>query len=132
MDTLIELLKELAALSGPALWLGGLAIVGLFAYKIFIVGSIYGVVKFCAQKIHDTMVKERPPRKEIIEWKCTDYLITGTEPEFKALVAQVDKATLGIGSKYLHESDIQFISKAVASFSEELAAQNISKKSSGE
>jgi hypothetical protein len=90
MDLLIELLTELAKLSGPALWIGGIAIIGLFIYKIIIIGSIFGVTKFCTQKLHDVLTTERPPTRVITEWKCTDYVLSGAEPEFKRLAQRLD------------------------------------------
>ena len=56
METLQELLRMLNELTGPAIWGAFLAIFMLFAYKIVIVGSVYGVIKYCADKIAAVMM----------------------------------------------------------------------------
>lgn len=119
MDLLIELLTELAKLSGTALWIGAIAIIGLFVYKIFIVGSIYGVAKFMMQKVHDMFVTERPPRKQTHEWSCMEFGITGSKPHFEMLINEVHEAQ-GASLTYVHGSDIEYMRKAVEHYANHL------------
>jgi hypothetical protein len=117
MDTLIQILQELKGISGPAMWVGVVTIILLFAYKIALVGSVYGVIKFGIQKVHDVMVK---PRHELVERRVDvkaelNGITIGDEVDY--LIAQITRIKgrhIGGGAGiYIHHSDIDWLRKAI-------------------
>lgn len=114
MEILIELLKTIGTLSGPAVWLGLAAVIGLFTYKTLIVGSIYGVMKFAIQKMHDVLTKPIHERKTVditadldgmMISGCTDYLIRQ--------IKRIKNKRTGISTNYIHEGDVDWLREAI-------------------
>lgn len=61
METLKQLIELIKELPDVALWV----LAGYFFYKIIIVGSVYGLIKFVAQKIHDVLTRPKKVKFEI-------------------------------------------------------------------
>ena len=59
MEELKVIIDMIASLPQLALWV----LVGFWAYKVIVIGSIYGTVKFIAQKVYEVLSK--PKRVEL-------------------------------------------------------------------
>lgn len=55
MEELKIIIDMIASLPQLALWV----LVGFWAYKVIVIGSIYGTVKFIAQKLFDAFTKPK-------------------------------------------------------------------------
>lgn len=114
MDLLIEILKIIQELSGPALWVGGITITLLFAYKVIIVGSVYGVIKFTVQKLHDVLVKPTHEKKVIdIEGEIQGIAITNCVPALLTQIKRVRGKGTSINSDYIHLPDVNWLADAI-------------------
>ena len=82
---MIEELKQLVALVNTlpqlALWVA----IGFWAYKVIIVGSIYGVIRMVVTKVHDWLTRPKPVMKEI-GVVIADYVWYGDE---KAIIKEL-------------------------------------------
>jgi hypothetical protein len=63
MEELKVLIEAIAGLPDLAIWV----IAMYFFFKIAVVGSVYGVIRFVTQKIHDVIIKKK--EADIVEHK---------------------------------------------------------------
>lgn len=102
---MFEAVKELAEiikhLPEYTIWV----LLGLLAYKLFVVGSIYGCIRLAINRLSEFLMKEKVVIKKIeLEGHFID---TATYHSFMALINSVKK------SSYVHSSDLENIRKAV-------------------
>ncbi|QDH70878.1 hypothetical protein [Marilutibacter alkalisoli] len=109
LKLLIGLVKDLPAM---AIWV----LVLFFAYKVCIIGSIYGVIRFCVDRLHNWLVT---PKHELIKVDVEGHLrgvcIT-TDGSHEALYAQLDRIRgkgTRIDSKYIHGCSVEWLRKAI-------------------
>lgn len=95
LKVLIGMVNDLPAL---AIWV----LVGFFAYKVVIVGSIYGLIRLVVVKAHEAYTKER-----VVKFKVGSKVIS--EDVAARLVAQLDR----LGGLYIHNSHVDDLSKAL-------------------
>jgi hypothetical protein len=99
MEELQILVGMVADLPSMALWV----IAFFFAYKVLILGSIFGVIKLAILKLHDWLTTT--PTKVSLNGMC----ITGTEG---GLLAQIERVKRSTG-RYVHDSDVDWLRKAI-------------------
>lgn len=109
LKMLIELVRDLPAL---AIWL----LVAFYGYKVIIVGSIYGVIRFIVERLHSwaTTPKERLERVDI-QGVINGMVITSGNCHSE-LVAQLNRVrgkNLGIQSDYIHTQSVQWLRAAI-------------------
>jgi hypothetical protein len=112
MEELKLLVGMVADLPSMALWV----IAFFFAYKVIIVGSIYGTIKYVAEKIHNVLVtrKTLPPIKQeiMLEDKLRGIIIT-SDNTLALLIRQLHRVRgkkLGFRKSNPHENpDTNFI-----------------------
>lgn len=97
MDELKLLIEMVAGLPSLAVWV----LVGYLAYKVAVVGSIYGVIRLLIIKWHDWKVQ---PTTFRIGAKGID------EATAEALNAQIARIC---GTHYFHMSDVQKLREAL-------------------
>lgn len=122
MEELRILVEMVTSLPSMALWV----LTGFFVYKIVVVGSIYGVIRFCVGKLHDMVVNWKSVKVEKID--LDGVLITGTSYSFKLLMARVrDHRNKNWGTRleYIHDHDIEWLSEAVT---DKIKADNLEKE----
>lgn len=119
MDILITLLQELAKLSGIALYIGGGAIVLLFAYKVAIIGSIYSLVKYCVGKVGECLLSRPVVHKEIIKTvKSGDdirRMCIKLDGAYDSVLSSLRKVA-GVRSSsidYIHDRDAAWLAEAI-------------------
>jgi len=110
MEVLKELMEVVKDMPDMALWV----LVGFAAYKLFVVGSIYGIIRLIIVKAHSIMTKEQIVKKEItLDGMCITS--DGTE---KRLIAQIDRLRscrkdFNPASKYIHSGDVDWLQQAI-------------------
>jgi len=101
MDELKLLIEMVANLPTLAVWV----LVGYLVYKIAVIGSIYGLLRFAIEKLHSWLTSSTPrsydPTKSV-------KLIPGASP---ALVVQLHR--IKKNSDYIHESDVDWLKKVL-------------------
>lgn len=107
LKTLIAMVKELPDL---ALW-----VIALFwAYKVVVIGSIYGVIRFVVEKTHSwlTTPKHTLEVKEIRPM-LDGMVITGQlEPLIAQLRRLAGKGT-SINTPYIHDRSVDWLREAI-------------------
>jgi len=87
-------------------------ILAFFAYKMFIVGSIYGVIKLGIKKLHDAIVYKKIEIKEIDKKFIYNmggdkkFISDEAESAFNELCAEIASFN-GSDYGYVHESDVK-------------------------
>ena len=107
LKLLVEMVKDLPDM---ALYV----LLGFFAYKVFIVGSIWGVIKLCIVKLHDWATT--PKEKLIIENKRTVVERLTISNCFESLITQLERlvgVTTDVGSHYIHSGDVNSLAEAI-------------------
>jgi len=97
MDELKILLEMVANLPQMAIWV----IVALFAYKVVVIGSVYGVIRLAIVKAHDWLVK---PREMRIGSKAISQDVA------EALQVQIQRICT---TTYYHMSDVEKLRRAL-------------------
>lgn len=112
MEELKLLVEMVANLPSMALWV----IAFFFIYKVAVVGSIYGVIRFVAGKVHDVIVARKARE---VEYKEIRPMLDGmcilgiTRDE---LVAQIHRLTgrgLTSKSEYIHRQSVAWLREAI-------------------
>ena len=108
MEELKLLIGMVANLPQMALWV----LCGFLAYKLAVIGSIYGVIRFTVEKLHDYLVKRRTEYKEVrtlVDGMCIDAAV---EPLMAQLHRLKGRKT-GIASSYIHRSSVDWLREAI-------------------
>lgn len=111
MDELKLLIEMVAHLPAMALWV----LVGFFAYKVAIIGSIYGVIRFVAGRLFDWLQQEKARE---VEYKEIRPMLDGMciKAETDRLIAQLNRVRgrgLSIGSEYIHGASVDWLRDAI-------------------
>lgn len=101
MDELKLLIEMVANLPQMAIWV----LVAFWAYKVVVIGSIYGVIRLAIVKLHDWLTT---PKK--VEMKIGASLID--EATAAALNAQIARIKDGAYAS-IHMSDVQKLREAL-------------------
>jgi hypothetical protein len=115
MEELKLLIGMVTDLPQMALWV----LMGYLIYKLAIIGSIYGTIRFVAEKAHDYAIKrkELPPVSQEISFTDMLYGITISSDETtKKLMHQI-KRVAGKGmrhkSDYIHGCSVDWLREAI-------------------
>lgn len=116
---MMEELKSLLELIGKLPNVGLAILAGYLFYKCFIVGSVYAVIRFCVDKIHDmivTALKQRELRKTtpvemvpMIEGMC----VNGVADDFKVQLRRLIGKSYHGSTAYVHGSAVDWLRKAI-------------------
>ena len=112
MNELKELISAIAGLPHLAIW----AIAIFYGYKVVVIGSIYGVIRYVVTKVAEVMTREKqypPSPEQIVKWDGSgiDVVRDAAEPLRHLLMNRVRSGS-GIGSSYLHQCDIKNLTEA--------------------
>lgn len=100
MDELKLLIDLVSNLPAMAVWV----LVGFYAYKVMVIGSIYGLIRFTILKVHDWLVAPKQ-----VELKLAGMTIS--ETVLLSLAAQLQRLSTKTG--YLHASDVAALAQAI-------------------
>lgn len=110
LKILVGMVKDLPAM---ALWI----IAGFFAYKVFIVGSIYGVIKLGINRVYDSIKSSHNANEKIAsdKLKMDEYSKIGRELDSFVYCSpgQLFVALKDIGGGNFHESDLRWLKKQI-------------------
>lgn len=111
MDELRLLIEMVSKLPAMAVWV----LVGFYAYKVVIIGSIYGVIRFVAGRLFDWL-QQRKARE--VEYKEIRPMLDGMciQAETDKLIAQLHRLRgkgLTIKSDYIHSQSIDWLRDAI-------------------
>jgi len=108
VDELKILVDLVAKLPGMALWV----IAFYFFYKIVVVGSIFGVVRYISKSLFSWLSTKKVEYKEIrpmIDGMCINA-------ETNRLIAQLHRLRgmgVGIDTKYIHSQSVDWLREAI-------------------
>jgi hypothetical protein len=123
MEELKLLVEMVASLPSMALWV----IAFFFIYKVAVVGSIYGVVRFTVGKIHDWLITRKTRE---IEYKEIRPMLDGMciKVATETLIAQLHRLRgkgIGIKSEYIHAQSVEWLRDAIdAKIADDAAKEN--------
>lgn len=110
MDELKEIASVIANLPSMALWV----MAGFWAYKVIVIGSVYGVIKLGIDRLHSWAVRERHEYRQVRPL-IDKITISG---EVDALMAELHRikgvTTRGYSGGYIHKSDIDWLREAIS------------------
>ena len=101
MDELKLLIEMVSSLPAMAAWV----LVGFFAYKVVVIGSVYGVIRLLITKTHDWLTKPK-----VVVYDLRGICIN--EPVSLALTAQISRLPKTTYN-YLHASDVVDLAEAI-------------------
>lgn len=106
MDELKMMVEMVAKLPQLALWV----LIGFWVYKVVVVGSIYGVIRFVVDRLHSWLVT---PKHNLlvhdVRLMLDGHCIQGTK---EGLVVQLERIKRATG-KYVHGSDVEWLRSAI-------------------
>lgn len=110
MDELKLLIEMVAHLPAMALWV----LVGFFAYKVVVVGSIYGVIRFVTARLFDWL----QAKKVEIEHKEIRPMLDGmcVRAQTDRLIAQICRLKgkgVRIETDYIHNESVEWLRSAI-------------------
>lgn len=110
METLQALAQIVKDLPDTAIYIIGI----YFIFKISIVGSIYGVIRFVAQKVHDVMVVQKRRIEEVeIRVLADGLLISDQKDEFMRQIRRLAGVRTATDSEYIHRKSVDFLREAL-------------------
>lgn len=108
MEELKLLIEMVASLPTMAMWV----LVGFFAYKVIVIGSIYGLVRFAIDKLHSWLTKPKIEYKEVRPMLDGMCIRTSTD----VLIAQLRRLAgrgTGINTEYINEQSVEWLREAI-------------------
>ena len=115
MEELKLLVEMVASLPSLAVWV----VIAFYIYKVSIIGSIYGVIRFATAKLHDWAVTQKtaaPIEREISLHDLTYGIVIRDEQTQRALIAQISRVcgkNLSIDSTYIHMCSVDWLREAI-------------------
>lgn len=106
MEELKLIVEMIAKLPQTALWV----LIGFWAYKVIVIGSVYGLIRFAIDKLHSWLTK---PKHEMVTHDVRMMLdgeaVSGAK---EALVVQLQRIKRRTG-QYVHGSDVDWLRQAI-------------------
>ena len=110
MDELKMLVEMVADLPNAALWV----IAALFAYKVCIVGSIYGVIRLAIVKMHDWLITPRHELRTVeIRAELDGMTISNAMPQLVGQIRRLTGKACSGGSSYIHRQSVEWLREAI-------------------
>jgi hypothetical protein len=107
LELVIDLVKELPEL---AIWV----LVILFGYKIAVVGSAYGLIRYAISKLAEVLKWRRENVKTLrVRGEIDAMLITMEWPYLKQQLERLRGINVSCSSEYIHRQSIQFLEDAL-------------------
>ena len=111
MEELKLLIDMVSNLPAMAMWV----LVGFFAYKVVIIGSIYGVIRFVCGRLFDFLEKKKAREVEYKEIRpmLDGLCIRATTDSLIAQLHRVRGRGLSISSEYIHQQSVDWLRDAI-------------------
>ena len=104
IDELKLLIEAVAGLPTLTVWV----LVGFLTYKLAVIGSIYGLIRFTVEKVHHFMTHEQVVREE--------YSIGGfavNKDVAMSITGQLVRLIKSGSFQYVHQSDVVRLARAI-------------------
>mgnify|MGYP003553173947 FL=1 len=108
MDELKLLIEMVAGLPAMATWV----LVGFFAYKVIVIGSVYGLVRYVTGQVFGWLMSPTYKTKEIrplVDGMC----ISGHLDDLMIEIRRIRGKGLGVPSEYAHGASVAWLRKAI-------------------
>ena len=114
MEEIETIIKAIAGLPNMAIW----ALVIFYGYKVAVIGSIYGVIRFVVQKLHDVAVFRRTPAPKELPPLPAAVVIDGitiaeAKEDLLAQLRRVAGRSVACRSDYIHKSSVLWLAQAI-------------------
>jgi hypothetical protein len=110
LKLLIQMVSDLPAL---AVWV----LVAFYAYKVTIIGSIYGLMRFAIDRTHSWLVMRKTAAATEVDIRGTiEGMAITSDNSHHALIAQLDRIRgkgVGIDSHYIHRKSVDWLRAAI-------------------
>lgn len=111
MDELRLLIELVASLPAMAIWV----LAGFYAYKVAVIGSIYGVIRYVSGRLFDWLEKKKARE---VEYKEIRPMLDGVciRAETDRLITQLHRLRgrgLSVPSDYIHAQSIDWLRDAI-------------------
>lgn len=111
MEELKLLIEMVASLPTMAVWV----LVGFFAYKVVVVGSIYGVIRFVSARLFDWLQQQKARE---VEYKDIRLMLDGIciHTEKDRLLSQLHRLKgkgVSVQSDYIHGQSVEWLRDAI-------------------
>lgn len=118
MDDLKQIIEMVHGLPTLAVWV----LVGYLVYKIAVIGSIYGLLRFLIDRLHSWLTGPRVITKE---WDLDE--ITIDDRTRVKLINQIMRSR-NHGLRYMHPDDVEWLRKAIDEYEANHGPRNNPKK----
>jgi hypothetical protein len=112
MEELKLLIGMVADLPALAIWV----LVAFYAYKVMIIGSIYGVIRFAIDRMHSWLTTPKSQMVDVELRGVIDGMCITKGGSHLGLLAQLERLR-GVSSEgrlsYIHESDVRWLRDAI-------------------
>ncbi len=108
MEELQVFVEMVSKLPQMALWV----LIGFWAYKVVVVGSVYGVIRFVVDKAHDYLVQKKIQTVEIRPL-VDGMTIKGQLEPLMAQIRRVAGKGVSIHSSYCHAHSVDWLRDAI-------------------
>lgn len=114
MEELKELINMVANIPSMALWV----IAAFWAYKVIVIGSVYGLIRFSVEKIHSYLMKTREPKpaQDIVhKIDLGGIVITGDKESMLAQLSRlknISKHNIHRNG-YIWDTDVEWLAQAI-------------------
>lgn len=122
MEEIKALVEMIAKLPQLAIWV----LVAFWAYKVVVIGSIYGVIRFVVDKVHNWAMM---PKQFNVRPMLDRMTISGEAEEFVRQVKRVAGKRTGINSTFVHGCSVEWLREAIDEKEERDKQEAIAKRS---
>lgn len=110
---MIDVLKEVTGLLEKLPELSIWILCGILLYKVFIVGSVLGLIKFAITKLYDYLIKEK---KHVHKYSLDEHFITydGAAPKlFMELINAIPRTRVNGKPGKIFANDVRWALRAI-------------------
>ena len=112
MEELKLLITMVADLPSLAIWV----LVAFYAYKVAIIGSIYGVIRFAIDRLHSWLTTPKHTLNTVDITAVINGLTITQDGSHAGLIAQLERLRgkgVGIDSNYIHQASVKWLREAI-------------------
>lgn len=105
------LIEAVAKLPQMAIWV----VVMFWAYKVVVIGSLYGLIRFVVLKAHNYLITQKtmPVKTVDVRHMIEDICIAGQPNRLIEQLRRVTGRGTGISSNYLHRESVDWLRDAI-------------------
>lgn len=114
MEEIKVIIDAIAGLPQIALWV----LIGFWCYKVVVVGSIYGVIRFTVAKLHDAYVNRHVVKHTDVSVQVNDLIIKGETDAFmvqlrRLVNMQEQRSKVRTTWNYMHHYGVDILKDAL-------------------